>query len=34
MILERMEDFFAAWVNGYDEHMRTTIENEFFQNLE
>ena len=26
MKLERMEDFFAARVDGYDEHMRTTIE--------
>ena len=26
MKLERMADFFAARVNGYDEHMRTTIE--------
>ena len=26
MKLERMDDFFAARVNGYDEHMRTTIE--------
>ena len=26
MKLERMEDFFAARVNGYDEHMRTTID--------
>ena len=26
MRLERMEDFFAARVDGYDEHMRTTIE--------
>ena len=26
MALERMEDFFAARVVGYDEHMRTTIE--------
>ena len=24
--LERMDDFFAARVDGYDEHMRTTIE--------
>ena len=24
--LERMEDFFAARVNGYDDHMRTSIE--------
>ena len=24
--LERMEDFFAARVNGYDDHMRTNIE--------
>lgn len=26
MKLERMDDFFAARVDGYDEHMRTTIE--------
>ena len=26
MKLERMDDFFAARVNGYDEHMRMTIE--------
>ena len=26
MKLERMDEFFAARVNGYDEHMRTTIE--------
>ncbi len=26
MKLERMDDFFAARVRGYDEHMRTTIE--------
>lgn len=26
MILERMDDFFAARIDGYDEHMRTTIE--------
>ncbi len=26
MKLERMDDFFAARVEGYDEHMRTTIE--------
>ena len=26
MKLERMNDFFAARVDGYDEHMRTTIE--------
>ena len=26
MELERMDDFFAARVDGYDEHMRTTIE--------
>ena len=26
MKLERMDDFFAARVNGYDEHMRTNIE--------
>ncbi len=26
MKLERMDDFFAARVNGYDEHMRTSIE--------
>lgn len=26
MRLERMEDFFAARVDGYDEHMRTNIE--------
>ena len=26
MKLECMEDFFAARVNGYDEHMRTTID--------
>jgi Methylase involved in ubiquinone/menaquinone biosynthesis len=26
MILEKMDDFFAARVDGYDEHMRTNIE--------
>jgi len=26
MKLERMDDFFAARIDGYDEHMRTTIE--------
>ena len=26
MKLEQMNDFFAARVDGYDEHMRTTIE--------
>ena len=26
MKLERMDDFFAARIEGYDEHMRTTIE--------
>ena len=26
MKLERMDAFFAARVDGYDEHMRTTIE--------
>ena len=26
MKLERMEDFFAARVDGYDDHMRATIE--------
>lgn len=29
MKLERMDDFFAARVDGYDEHMRTTIEGAF-----
>ena len=24
--LEKMDDFFAARVNGYDDHMRTNIE--------
>ena len=26
MKLEKMDDFFAARVDGYDEHMRTNIE--------